>query len=631
MGTPRHEGERHTQQGQPRPSRLLRHRAERAEHAATARRLAVEVRTLRLRAAARAAGPGRRARRARAALIAAAARPLASGAHRSAAAALVHADAFDAHLSRTAVDHRAIERDAKPVDAGLPTRTRKLSGGARRATLALDAERRAGTLGEVVARAIAIVVEAVADLFGRANAANAGQHAPDAVLLPEFALSHIGATLCAALWIIVVDRAVAIVVEPIAQLHGSRGATVAHHHPVLTDERAGCALADIRSTGPARVDGVLVDLHVAVVVQQVANLGRRALPTDAHHRPRDALLRAELTFPLVRAAAVAHVDGVVVDGVVAVVVEPVAELHHRADASDTNQGRALALEHTGLALSDVGETARPPRVGGLVVHQPITVVVEAVAYFGGRHARRDQAGHLHQHVFEVVVAASEQVLEPVVVGERIVHRPIHEVVHVVAVPVESLLGVVDVPHVAELAAVVGGGLIFGGDEKEADEAAVVPTAGKLRLKVDGANVAGLVGARHHFVERSGIADVVPTEGVLEAGSLQDVLERDRDEAASHLRNGEHLGRDPGIKDGVQERAALARVEPRLHTLGLERNHLPGDLFDDRRGVVRRKCNEDESREATHTPMSMYPGHGVRLRSPLSAVTRRLTRTLRAAS
>src|SRR5207244_12918249 len=89
-----------------------------------------------------------------------------------------------------------------------------------------------------------------------------------------------------------------------------------------------------------RVGEVVVGRAVAVVVEPVAGLGRRAHRAAAHLHPGDAAGDARLALAhaarhhaagAVLAARAAHVGEVVVDGAVAVVVEPVAGLGAGAD------------------------------------------------------------------------------------------------------------------------------------------------------------------------------------------------------------------------------------------------------------------------------------------------------------
>jgi hypothetical protein len=127
-----------------------------------------------------------------------------------------------------------------------------------------------------------------------------------------------------------VEQTVAVVVEAVADLFarraglgGTRQQTELAHHA-----RLGAAGADARETGLFGAERVLVDLAVAVVVLGIAELGggrgghriAAALTGDTQHA---AEARAR---PDAGGARDVGVRRVLVDLTVAVVVEPVAEL-----------------------------------------------------------------------------------------------------------------------------------------------------------------------------------------------------------------------------------------------------------------------------------------------------------------
>src|SRR5262249_13065424 len=160
--------------------------------------------------------------------------------------------------------------------------------------------------GVVVDDAVAVVVEVVARLGARALAALAGGHAELAHLVAEVALALIGA--------------------------------------------AGGPLVDQAAVRVARIPGVLVDEAVAVVVLAVAGLGRAPDRAHAHLRRVDAAQAARRALAHVGAAA-AHVVQALVDHAVAVVVEAVAGLgaHARLRAARiggaARRGGGGALDH----------------------------------------------------------------------------------------------------------------------------------------------------------------------------------------------------------------------------------------------------------------------------------------------
>jgi len=208
----------------------------------------------------------------------------------------------------------------------------------------------------VIGDSIAVVVEIVADLVGRQNAADAGPPLCVGADLLAGLRSGLALANCVAAEAVfadhasaqdpVVDRTVAVVVEAVARFRA--GADSAHAHRVPSRE-AGTGVKDalLQSclacaggepagagrtfdtlTGDAVVDGT-----VAVVVVPIADLIRRA------NRPGagapgivgQAFLRAGLAFPCVgttgaNASRLAGADDVFVRVAVAVVVEIVADL-----------------------------------------------------------------------------------------------------------------------------------------------------------------------------------------------------------------------------------------------------------------------------------------------------------------
>src|SRR5262249_1682895 len=141
-----------------------------------------------------------------------------------------------------------------------------------------------------------------------------------------------------------VDEAVAVVVETVARLRQHAGRHVRHADDA-TDARAhrDAARAQAEEAGHAlqAAAGVaLVDVAVAVVVEAVADLGRR-LARHALRRAVHAVHLALLALAERDRHAIGAAAGVaLVDEVVAVVVEAVADFRHRLAARPAGTARA---------------------------------------------------------------------------------------------------------------------------------------------------------------------------------------------------------------------------------------------------------------------------------------------------
>ena len=202
---------------------------------------------------------------------------------------------------------------------------------------------------------------------------------------------------------VVVDRPVAVVVRAVAELGLGDDGLVAGDGPVGTaGGRAGEARAALDARGrvgdgagltEAGVDEVVVDESAAVVVDAVTRLGSLDEGQRADLRAILAHVCAELAGPLLTAGDDAGgselgVGDVIVDDIVAVVVDTVARLRLRGDGGRAGQLAGLA-DHGGLraraveavvaADSLTGELA----VLGRVVDDVVAVVVDAIA--GLRH------------------------------------------------------------------------------------------------------------------------------------------------------------------------------------------------------------------------------------------------------
>jgi hypothetical protein len=239
-------------------------------------------------------------------------------------------------IGRTGI-HRAGPQQAGSTPAIAVGRARHLELLAARHTLAVQANRGRATIGIVVDSSVTVVVLAIADLEGWPDAARADPagHAR-AVKVPRLAFALQGSARRQTGRIAVLRRRsnafvhapVAVVVLPVAHLR--RGPDIvaddvpAHAFADTLPAFAHCAATGDANPGHAVVR--LVDLLVTVVVDPVADLGRRSERTD---RTLDVLPQGVadvLARPLARpfVARQPQVGKVLVHSAIAVVVFAVA-------------------------------------------------------------------------------------------------------------------------------------------------------------------------------------------------------------------------------------------------------------------------------------------------------------------
>jgi len=221
----------------------------------------------------------------------------------------------------------------------------------------------------IVDEAIAIVVEAVANL-GRRNGladANAPRRAAAAggrdtrlraCVANADAFCIYGTAITRSRH--AVDDAIAIVIKAVARLRRGTDGTVALKGAICTYRKAWLADADVNAASLAYVHRVIVGEAITIVVHAVANLDGRD---------------AELA------------DAVFVDEAVAIVVEAVTNLGFRRLAWHIDlAGRSVLLgitnEHArSFANAFFAVVARLTFVGEIFVDEAITIVVEAIALF----------------------------------------------------------------------------------------------------------------------------------------------------------------------------------------------------------------------------------------------------------
>ena len=271
-----------------------------------------------------------------------------------------------------------------------------------------------GPLGVFVGAAVAVIVEAIADLgpSGTSNsgalggAGGAGCAADLHATAEADALARAADRATVAPEGAIVHGAITVVVEAVADLgassagrHGAdRRAGLVRgvadlHTGALADARA--TLADVAAVGP---EGAVIDGTVAVVVDAIAGLGLRRLVGDTGVGARDAggeALRADAGSAGVAGDAAARVA--IVDGAVAVVVEAIAELggerEHLADAAREAADRAglnagAADAHARGRGHAVVAGAGDRSAGRIFVGAAVAVVVEAIAALEARRPQR---------------------------------------------------------------------------------------------------------------------------------------------------------------------------------------------------------------------------------------------------
>ncbi len=281
-----------------------------------------------------------------------------------------------------------------------------------------------GARDAVVDHAVAVVVEAVADLGRRRHIAEAVEHARCALYGPGRALPHVrAADLPDLRQIAVVDAAVAVVVDAVAALGGgSVGADAgpalgarARQRSVVTRRcqapvaRAGAACgrvpaevlehavaarqvpAAVLTRGGRVREGDLVGRAVAVVVDAVTHLGLRVDAALADDGAVHASRHSGGARRRIEAAGLADAEGRLVHLTVAVVVDPVADLGARTDEADALTAALLrALFALAVhAVIEVGGLTRGHTQDGrdAVVDDAVAVVVDAVADLGLRAVR----------------------------------------------------------------------------------------------------------------------------------------------------------------------------------------------------------------------------------------------------
>ena len=331
---------------------------------------------------------------------------IAAAASASSSAAVGDAHALLAHRASRTHDVGARGHDAITIFTGLSAWAREFARFAFFGARSINAFRIASTRSELIGRAVAIVIETVAD-FGRwSNGANARDEPANAVLDARFACADIRSTWRSATWIAIIDGAIAIVVDAVALLGRPRNAAGAYVCTVDTRKNSGLTCTHVRSAWTTRINGRIVRHAIAIVVEVVAYFERRAFAAETNDRSADALHRPKIAFTNVRTAHATDARRCIVDHAIAVVVDSIALFSGGSNCTDANERPHLTRERSERTRTDVARSASTTSVDGCIVDEAVTVVVFVVADFSRWSARGKKPGHLEKHVFEVVVAAA---------------------------------------------------------------------------------------------------------------------------------------------------------------------------------------------------------------------------------
>lgn len=270
----------------------------------------------------------------------------------------------------------------------------------------------------IVNGAVAVIVEAVAELRLRTRVANAIKNPASAIDHARDALAFITTAYGAfAREHPVVDRAVAVVVEPVASLCrrcrrvrtdvpkravARQRATVArrHEHTVVTARCARrrtplqrskrAAVARKRPTpvehGRWRIGKrTVIDTPVAIVVHAVADFAGRLYAALTNHCAADTGRRAECARRLVDAARLTNARHAVVHDTIAIVVFAVANFRGWSDRTHTDDAVGAALRDARNTFARIRSTRLTH--ARCVVDHAVAVVVDAVAGFRRRTDR----------------------------------------------------------------------------------------------------------------------------------------------------------------------------------------------------------------------------------------------------
>ncbi len=244
--------------------------------------------------------------------------------------------------------------------------------------------------------AVAIVVDAITGFGARIDRSDAD----DGTILALFGAEGTRIDIrCAArarcIGRVVVDDAVAIVVDAIARFGARIDGPNAHQHTVLTLLHAIFAGPDVGlSALRPNASGVVVDHAIAIVIDAITRFWLGIDSPDTHQTTGLALVCPVRTGARIgRSALPAHSSRRIVNDSIAIVVLTIAGFGLRIDGPDANQVARLALNRSEAARKRIVRTARNACPLRLIVHCAVTVVVNPVTRFHGRIGSSD-ARHL---------------------------------------------------------------------------------------------------------------------------------------------------------------------------------------------------------------------------------------------
>jgi len=137
-----------------------------------------------------------------------------------------------------------------------------------------------------------------------------------------------------------------------------------------------------RSASPASIGRIVVDDAVAVVVDAIARFRDGIDCPDAHEHSILTLLRAIFTWPDVGLSALrANADGTIIDHSVAIVIQTIAGFGLRIGSPNANEPARLALVRPELARADIGLSALRSGTGRHIVNDAVAIIVLGIARF----------------------------------------------------------------------------------------------------------------------------------------------------------------------------------------------------------------------------------------------------------
>lgn len=239
----------------------------------------------------------------------------------------------------------------------------------------------------IVDGSIAIVVQSVACFRARIRIAIAYDRAIGARCrswsthtgLPRVA--HHGAARVA-----IIDGAIAIIIQSVADLGAWIRITIANDSTAGAGRRSRGAYTKLPRVAHHRTTGIaVVDNSVAIIVQAVASFGRWIVVAIAHNRAASTRRRSRRTNTWLTGIAVRAGAGIaVVDGTIAIVIEPVACFRAWIRIAIAYDGTARTRRRSRSAHTELPRVARHVAAGIAIVDSTVAIVVQPVAHFRRR-------------------------------------------------------------------------------------------------------------------------------------------------------------------------------------------------------------------------------------------------------